>query len=71
MAFLDVEDIRALRLPTDAPKTEAQKDREQLEEVIRADELSKQYEKVTDEQREKTIKCLFKVLEYQLANVKE
>lgn len=71
MTFLDVEDIRALRLPTDAPKTEAQKDREQLEEVIRADELSKQYEKVTDEQREKTIKCLFKVLEYQLANVKE
>jgi hypothetical protein len=49
MAFLDVEDIRALRLPTDAPKTEAQKDREQLEEVIRADELSKQYEKVSDE----------------------
>lgn len=41
MAFLDVEDIRALRVPTDAPKTEAQKDREQLEEVIRVDDLSK------------------------------
>jgi hypothetical protein len=41
MAFLDIEDIRALRLPIDAPKTETQKDREQLEEVIRADELSK------------------------------
>ncbi len=41
MAFLDVEDIRALRLPTEAPKTGAQIERDQLEEVVRADELSK------------------------------
>ena len=71
MNFLEVEDIRSLRLPTDPPKTEAQIEREQLEEVIRADEESKKWEKVTDEQREKTIKCLFKILEYQLSNVKE
>lgn len=64
MHFLEVEDIRILRTQADPPKTEAQIEREQLEEVIRADEESKKWEKVTDEQREKTIRCLFKILDY-------
>ena len=71
MHFLEVEDIRSLRVQAEPPKTEAQIEREQLEEVIRADEESKKWEKVTDEQREKTIRCLFKILDYQLSNVKE
>jgi len=64
MHFLEVEDIRSLRVQAEPPKTEAQIEREQLEEVIRADEESKKWEKVTDEQREKTIRCLFKILDY-------
>lgn len=67
MEFLEVEDIKSI---TDVkpPKTKAQLERETYEEVLEND---KQGLKVSDEQREKTIKCLFKVLDYQLKEISD
>ena len=67
MNFIEVEDLK--RPPTvEHPKTQLQKDRENYEEALMND---KEEQDVSEEQREKTIKCLFKILDYQLQNAKD
>lgn len=68
MDFLDVEDINSVRTDIMPPKTQAQLDRDTYEQILEKDSLELL---VTDEQREKTLRCLMKVLDYQLANIKE
>ena len=60
MDFIEVEEIQRV-LPTCAPKTQDQVDRENYEEVVERD---KNEVYVTEEQKKKTIKCLLKCLDY-------
>ena len=70
MQFIDVETISTVKLAP-PPKTKQQIEREEYEEVVKKDSLRQDPVDVTAEQKEKTIKCLFKVLDYQLMEVNE
>ncbi len=67
MDFLEVEDIHTIR--TALPPSKREKEAVLThEEVIKMDEVERN---IPAEEREKTIKCLLKVLDYQLSGVKE
>jgi hypothetical protein len=67
MHFLEVEDTKAIStLPPTKPTLSDQE--LSYEEVLKKD-LEEQ--SVPEEQREKTMKCLMKVLDYQLKSVQE
>ena len=61
MEFLEVEELYNVKTEAKAPKTQAQKDREQYEKVLEEDNFEIN---VTEEERHKTMKCLMKVLDY-------
>eukprot|EP00347_Sterkiella_histriomuscorum_P000438 403375862 len=65
MEFLDVEELQTVKTVS-APQTQAQKDRETYEEVLEKDRLEMF---VTDEHRKKTIKCLLKVIDFQVKDI--
>ena len=67
MQFLEVETIRSVT-SAPVPQTKEQEAKETYEEVLKNDKEELQ---VPDEQREKTIKCLLKVLDYQLQGVRD
>ncbi len=60
MDFLEVEDLADIKTAK-PPKTQAQLDRETYEQMLENDRLE---QNVTDEQRQKTAKCLLKVMDY-------
>ena len=61
MEFIEVETIKDIKTIANAPKTQAQLDRETYEQILEKDKLELN---VSDAEREKTIKCLLKVLDY-------
>jgi hypothetical protein len=61
MEFIEVEDIKQVRTEIKPPKTKAQIDRETYEEVLEQDKLEQM---ISEEQRQKTIKCLLKVMDF-------
>lgn len=67
MEFLEVEDIKQV---TDVrpPKTQAQIDRETYSKMLEEDKIEIN---VTEQERVKTMKCLMKVLDYQLKSIEE
>ncbi|CDW91304.1 UNKNOWN [Stylonychia lemnae] len=65
MEFLDIEDIKTVK-DVKPPKTQAQKDRENYEEMLEKDRLELL---ITDEHRQKTMKCLLKCLDFQLKDI--
>lgn len=67
MQFLEVETLKSVGIAP-PPKTKDQLAKESYEEVLKQDEIEQD---ISEEQREKTIKCLMKVLDYQLQGVKE
>jgi hypothetical protein len=67
MNFLEVDDLRFIG-KAEPPKTREQIAKDTYEEVLKSDEVEIN---VPQEQREKTIKCLMKVMDYQLQSVKE
>ena len=61
MNFIEVEDLKDIKTSGNAPKTQAQLDRETYEQILENDRLEIY---VSDKDREKTAKCLLKVLDY-------
>ncbi len=63
MSFIDVEDIKAISTSAQAPKTQAQLDRDTMQQVLDNDKYDND---LVEKEREKTVKCLLKVMQHDL-----
>ena len=69
MQFIEVEDLMSVKAQNVIKSQSAKVDAKL--EALEKEERDLPIENVTEEEREKTIKCLMKVLDYQLKGVKE
>lgn len=67
MDFIEVEDIKHIG-PADPPRTRQQREIDMYEETLKQDEIERD---IPEEEREKTIKCLLKAMDYQLKGINE